>query len=238
MTKKPIALPTANEGSDGVICRKRPFWAEVILALDSWLRRRQGVFEYSHEPDCIFRAQLSRLYSEVLLSDGTFGRPGDRVIDLHFWNEHIPFTPLAGRSLAWGCRFNRAVAESLRELARFLISKPELFDINIIRADINLDSLPRIAARHGFESILDPAKVSPWECVHRFGENILFWLLTLACNSARAEPNKFWRKRQLMYLSRRVLERKHIAATRGHLTLALMSGTRESRSIQSTEART
>jgi hypothetical protein len=66
---------------------KRPLWGEFIFALDSQLRRREGVFEYSHKPDCIFRAQFSRLSSDVLLSDGTFGRLGDRVIDLHFWNE-------------------------------------------------------------------------------------------------------------------------------------------------------
>jgi hypothetical protein len=219
MTRKSIALSVANEGSDGVICRSRPVWAEVVLALDGWLRRRQGVFEYNHQPDCIFRAQLGRLCGEVLLSDGTFGRPGDRVIDLHLWNEHIPFTPLAGCSLAWGCRFNRAVAESLGELGRFLAGEPELVDINIIRASINLDTLARIAARHGFEFILDPVERSPRECVHRFGENILYWLLTRACNCARAEPSKFWRKRQLMYLSRGGLGRKHIVATRRHLTL-------------------
>jgi hypothetical protein len=56
----------------------------------SWLQRWEGVFEYSRKPDCIFRAQLSRLSSDVLLSDGTFGRSGDRVIDLHLWNEQIP----------------------------------------------------------------------------------------------------------------------------------------------------
>ena len=101
--------------------RKRPLWAEFIFALDSWLRRRQGVFEYSHKADCIFRAQLSRLSNNVLLSDETFGRPGDRVIDLHFWNEQIPVPPIEGYTLAWGCRFNRSVAESLRGLAQFLI---------------------------------------------------------------------------------------------------------------------
>jgi len=207
MTTKSTVVPLGSEGSDGgAICRQPPFWAKLILALDSWLRWRQGVFEYSHKPDCIFRAQISRLYGAVLLSDGTFGRPGDRVIDLHFWNEHIPFTPLAGRSLAWGCRFNRIMADSFRELDRFLMSKPDLFDISIIRADVNLDLLPRIVARHGFECIFDPVKLSPWECVHQFGENILYWLLTLACNSGRAGPNKFRRKRQLMYLSRRILE--------------------------------
>jgi len=88
--------------------RTRPLWAEFIFALDTWLRRREGVFEYSHKPDCILRAQLSRLTSDVLLSDGTFGRSGDRVIDLHFWNEQIPVKPVAGYSLAWGCRFNPA----------------------------------------------------------------------------------------------------------------------------------
>ena len=195
-------LPGANRHT-------RALWAEFVFALDSWLRRREGVFEYCHKPDCIFRAQLSRLSSDVLLSDGTFGRPGDRVIDLHLWNEQIPVTPIAGYSLAWGCRFNRSFAKSLRGLAQFLKSKPEFSDINIIRANINLDSLRHIATRHGFEAIRAPAKISAWEHVHRFGEDIVYWLLTLACNSGRFWPNEFWRCRQLMYLSRSVLDCKH-----------------------------
>lgn len=193
---------------------KRPVWAEFIFALDRWLQRQQGVFEYTHKPDCIFRVQLGRLHSEVVLADGTFGRPGDQVIDLHLWNEQIPAIPGTGPSLAWGRRFSRCFGESLHELARFLMSEPELLDITIIRANTNLDSLYRIAARHEFEAILDPVRLSPWECVHRFGENILYRLLTLACNSGGARPSTFWRSRKLIYLSRRVLERKHIAPTR------------------------
>jgi hypothetical protein len=196
--------------------RTRPLWAEFIFALDTWLRGREGVFEYCHKPDCILRAQLSRLSSDVLLSDGTFGRAGDRVIDLHFWNEHIPVKPVAGYSLAWGCRFNRSLGKSLRGLAQFLMSKPQLSDINIIRAITNLDSLHRIAARHGFTAIRDPVNPSLWEHVHRFGQNILYWLLTLACHSGRARPGKFSRTRQVIYLSRRGLDCKYIAAARGH----------------------
>ncbi len=119
------------ENRPGANRHTRPLWAEFIFALDSWLRRREGVFEYSHKPDCILRAQLSQLSSDVLLSDGTSGRPGDRVIDLHLWNEQIPVKPIAGYSLAWGCRFNRSLAKSLRGLAQFLMSKPQLSDINI-----------------------------------------------------------------------------------------------------------
>jgi hypothetical protein len=80
---------------------------------------------------------------------------------------------------------------------------------------MNLDSLYPIAARHGFETILDSVKLSPWEYLHRFGENILYWLLTLACSSGRVRPNKFWRSRQSMYLSRRELEQKQIVVGLG-----------------------
>ena len=175
----------------------------MIFALDGCLQRRAGVFEYSSTSGCIFRAQLGQLSRDVQLSDGTFGRPGDRVIDLHFWNEQIPVKPIASDSLAWGCRFSRSVAQSLRELAQFLISNPELADVNIIRANINLDLLDRIAARHGFEAVCDPVKPSTWERMHQFGENILFWLLAFACNPHGTRPDRFWRRRRLLYLSRR-----------------------------------
>jgi hypothetical protein len=203
------------ENRPGADRHKRPLWAELVFALDSWLRRREGVFEYSQTQDCILRAQLGRLSSDVLLSDGTFGRAGDRVIDLHLWNEQIPVKPIAGYSLAWGRRFNRSLVKSLRVLAQFLMSKPQFSDINIIRAITNLDPLHRIATRHGFEVIRDPVKLSPWEHVHRFGQNILYWLLTLACHSGRTRLRKFSRSRQVIYLSRRVLDCKYVAATRG-----------------------
>jgi hypothetical protein len=194
----------------GANCHRRPFWAKLIFALDRSLQRRAGVFEYSNKPDCIFRVQLSRLSSDVLLSDGTFGHVGDRVIDLHFWNEQIPVPPIAGYSLAWGCAFNRSIEESLRGLAKFLMRKPELSGIRIIRANINLEPLDRIAARHGFEAIRDPIKLSTREHMHQFGENVLFFLLVLACNTRGARLKTFWRRRQLLYLSRRVCDSKRL----------------------------
>jgi hypothetical protein len=218
MLKSSCVAPvhTDSENLPGANRHTRPLWAEFIFVLDSWLQWWGGVFEYSQKPDCIFRAQLSRLSSDVLLSDGTIGRSGDRVIDLHLWNEQIPVAPITGYSLAWGCRFSRGFAKSLGELAQSLANKPELSDINIIRANINLDPLYRIAARHGFETVRDPIKLSPWEHAHRFGQNILCWLLTLACHCGRTRPHNFWRSRQVVYLSRRALDCKYIAAARGH----------------------
>ena len=194
------------------------FWRSLVFALDRGLQRLQGIFEYTHKPDCFFRIRFNRLRTEVVLSDGTVGRRGDRVVELHLWNERIPAVPAKGPSLAWGRQFNRCFAESLRELARFLMSKPELRNITIIRANMSLgskaqsDSLYGIVSRHGFEVFPDEVGLSLPVHARRFGENILYWLLTLVSNPAAARSNKFWRTRSWIYLSRRVLERKYITA--------------------------
>jgi hypothetical protein len=47
---------------------------------------------------------------------------------------------------------------------------------------------------------------SCWERARWFGENILYWLLTIACNPAAGRLNKFWRSRTSIYLSRIILE--------------------------------
>jgi hypothetical protein len=52
---------------------KRPLLAELIFMLDRWLQRLQGIFEYTHKPDCFFRISFNRLRNEVVLSDGTVG---------------------------------------------------------------------------------------------------------------------------------------------------------------------
>lgn len=184
----------------------RPVWTKLIFAIDGCLQRQTGVFEYSAAPDCMFRAQLSRLSENIQLTDGTFGRRGDRIIDLHFWNEQIPVQGAGAGSLAWGCRFQRSFAKSLLMLAEFLQNNAALADVDIIRAEINLEMLDRIAERHGFEPFGGLGEPPTSKRVRQFGENILFWMLALACNSNGERPKQFWRRRKLLYLSRRTLD--------------------------------
>ena len=126
--------------------------------------------------------------------------------------------PAKGPSLAWGRQLDRCFAESLRELARFLMTKPELGNITIIRANMSLGSkaqsasLYGIVSRHGFEVFPDEVGLSLSVHARRFGENILYWLLTLVSNPAASRSNKFWRTRSWICLSRSVLERKYITA--------------------------
>ena len=132
---------------------KRPLLAELVFALDRGLQRLQGLFEYTHKPDCFFRIRFNRLRTEVVLSDGDGWPPRPTwVVELHLWNERIPAVPAKGPSLAWGRQFNRCFAESLRELARFLMTKPELGNITIIRANMSLGSKAQSASLYGIVS--------------------------------------------------------------------------------------
>jgi len=68
-----------------------PPWAKFIFALDSWLRRRGGCVRIQLHTGLHFFG-LSSADCPVMsyFPMERFGRPGDRVIDLHFWNEQIP----------------------------------------------------------------------------------------------------------------------------------------------------
>lgn len=192
--------------------------AALMEALDGRLRLRQGVSEYTRSPDCIFRIQVIVNGDELLLSDGTRVRPGDRLIDLHAWNEQIPLFPQEGPTLGWARHMSRAIDVSLRELALYLAARRELDDVTAIRGNITFgspersDQLARIAERYGFERIAAPSSRSLREQMHRFGENVLISMMVLARNAAALRPDSLRRDRTLMFLSRSVVERRYGSA--------------------------
>src|ERR1700722_18369879 len=91
----------------------RRWLVEALSAFDDWQRQRQAVFEYSHNPTCIFRLDITRAPRDVTLRDGTAVHAGDRVARLHFWNEQIPAIPPDGATIAWARRMKQAIAGSL-----------------------------------------------------------------------------------------------------------------------------
>ena len=98
----------------------RGWLGRFVFGLDDWLCRRFGVIEFSTHPDCIFRIELRRLDHAITLSGGTALRPGDAIVQLHFWTERVPQYDGAGAGFEFARRFNRALVFSLRELATFL----------------------------------------------------------------------------------------------------------------------
>ena len=184
----------------------------AVYGLDRWLRRLQGVYEYTANPICLFRINRGEADQTLTLSDGTRIRPGVPILNLHLWNEHMPPMPRDGATVAWARQTNRAVGTSLRELARWLAGQPDLADIAALRADMRLATgahsrqLMRIATHLGFESTAFRAETGS---LRQLGENILMYLLVLAANPAAIRTDVLRRDHALFYLSRAALERRY-----------------------------
>jgi hypothetical protein len=190
----------------------RRWLVEALSAFDDWQRQRQAVFEYSHNPTCIFRLDITRAPRDVTLRDGTAVHAGDRVARLHFWNEQIPAIPPDGATIAWARRMKQAIAGSLDELARYLATRPDLADVAVICGYVpsgtqsQSGQVARIMGYYGFEAIAETEPLRLGARLHRFGENILISMLVLAHNAAALRSDTLARVRVPIFVSRRALE--------------------------------
>jgi hypothetical protein len=202
-----VSTPVSNPGtvSGGALLE------QAVFGLDRWLRRRQGVYEYTADPACLFRINQGEAEQTLTLADGTHLRPGDPILNLHLWNEHMLAMPAQGPTIGWARQTHRAVDCSLRELVRWLVQQPDLDEIAALRADMRIGTadqtqqLVRITARYGFESAAIRVETGS---LRQLGENILMCLLVLAANPAAIRTDVLWRDHALVYLSRAALERR------------------------------
>src|SRR6516165_1858690 len=149
------------------------------------------------------------------LTDGTAGHAGERFIDLHLWNEHIPAMPKEGASIAWARQMSLCFQHSLRRLARHLASRPDLDDISLVRCTMMFasgernDQMVRLIGRYGFEFVPPTTTVTLGERARRLGENIFITLIVLARNQAALRRDTLRRGRTRVFMSRKVLEQRY-----------------------------
>lgn len=185
----------------------------LVTVIDRRLRALHGVTEYSHSSHCIFRIQVAASKRYVALADGTTIHIGDRIILLHLWNEHIPPFPLDGPTLGWAVGISRRLGKSLRELEKFLASRPDLDDIQAIKAEMTLSAAERgdqfflLASKYGFEPVEAP-KLGWLGRLHRLGENILIAMLVLRYNPASFRGDTLRRNGTPAFLSRTALRER------------------------------
>lgn len=190
---------------------RRGWLAAAVFALDEKLRRRESIYEYTDDPQCLFRIQRGTADRNVALRDGTILRKGDPVVRLHIWNEHMPAMSAGGPSVGWARDVKRRIELSLRELERHLATQPDCADVVAICGNMTLatpqqgDQLARIAARYGFEGAGESEPQRWYPSPRRLGENILMLLLVLAANPAAARFSILRRDRKPVYLSRTTL---------------------------------
>ncbi|MBU3887880.1 hypothetical protein [Methylosinus sp. KRF6] len=203
----------AQQGREGSPDGEYSLLKSSIRALDAYLRRRQGVYEYSNLGQCLFRVQLVESTIDAILGDGTPLRRGAPILDLHIWNEHVPRTPQGGPNLGWARQLDRCIDASLRELAAHLARNRTLDGVSAVRGNLSLgaqsrsNQIARVASRFGFEQLPTP-RLSHKERLHWFGENILISMLVLAENASALHADTLFRCRTLTYISRNNLERR------------------------------
>jgi len=196
------------------LTHSHPWLAQVLFSLDSRLRRRHSVFEYTKHPSCVFRVDITQASRTLKLRDGTRLTPGQRIARLHLWTENVPPVPQSGATIAWARQMQRRMAVSLRELERYLAALPELDDVAAVCAIVpsatktQREQLARIMGYYGFEAIAAPQHLSFSGRLHRFGENILISLIVLAHNAAALRLDTLNRVRLSVYLSRQTLEER------------------------------
>lgn len=166
----------------------------------------------------MFRVQRGQADGELRLSDGTQLRPGAPVLNLHFWNEHVPVIGPNGITINWAREMTRRVELSMYALARHLKWTRGLDDIVAIRGDMRLGTaaqngqLVRIAARYGFEPAASGQSVFGPATLKLLAENVFICLLVLATNPAALRAPVLRRSHKLVYLSRAALETRYAPA--------------------------
>lgn len=142
----------------------------LVRFIDSTLRRAQHVYEFTDDPKCILRIQVTRASRPLHLQGQTVDK-GEPVLFLHLWNEHVPIIPAAGPDLDWAMKMRRTFVHSLYGVGRQLVQDPRLANIRAVGGPTGVlvpgaSSAAKLMERLGFE-------VMPYHVLTgRFGE---FW---------------------------------------------------------------
>ena len=170
----------------------------IVRAFDRFLCRLQGVFVYWDDPECFFRVQIARAPHKIVLPD-TEVPAGEKVLGLHFWNEHMPVLPPEGGDLAMALRASRMVVRSFRVLAREMHRDPRMAGVKALGGATALFALgddsggEKLFTRLGFT-------MSPYQTpLGRFGEfweNLYSWALIWAYNAISLRQRRFVKLRR------------------------------------------
>lgn len=162
----------------------------------------------------IFRIHNAEASEALQLSPQVQIRPGDPVVHLHLWNEHMPPIGPDGPTLKWAMRLSRQLAFSLMELSRHLARTPELKPVRAVCGEMTVawprqtQVLARIVKHLGFTVLPGPTP-SLRERFHRGGENILTLLIVSTSNPGALRGGIFSRGHIRMCMPRAVLDRRY-----------------------------
>ena len=162
-----------------------------IFQLDRVLRRWQGIYEFCKADDCLLRVAISRAKKPLALPDGSEIRPGDEIIEIHWWNEHVARLVADKPALARAKCLLALVQHSFEQLAQYLVTAPEAKNVRFVHGNAVLPMRSRrneIAVRvqqYGFW-VVQPG-VGFLERLHDYFEKYLVWALLWAFHHHKPE---------------------------------------------------
>ena len=170
----------------------------LFRGLDALLRRANGVFVFSEDPQCILRLSLGTAPHPLRLP-GALIESGASVLVIHLWNERLPAFPTEGPDLAWGGKILRSFRRSLGAVASYMVQSPEL---SKVRAVGGATSLPFGGVHAGGGRLLQALGFtvlpyrSPLGAFGVFWENFYAWMLIWTYNPGSLPYRRFWRMRR------------------------------------------
>lgn len=147
----------------------------------------------------------------VRLSDGSVVGAGDPIVELHFWNEHLPSMPADGPSPGWARSFARQTAKSLFLLEGCLSRDHALDEVVAVTGLCPFGSrlgeaqVIRTCKRFGFDLV----EAAPDGRVHMVFDSMLLWGLGWAFNRPALRGKGLLRHRYSLWISRAALHARY-----------------------------
>ncbi len=189
---------------------------KIVRKIDATLRDFYNIFDYCQDDDCMLRMSFTNSERDITLSDGTQITKGQKVVELHFWNEHMPQMPKSGPDMAWALAFRRKVIHSLKNLSSYIETNPEMKDISAFFGDPpfsgqeSMSPLMEMVRRWGFDVVEKEAPEGIWERFVAFWEKVYTLMLVWVYNPGSLKNKDAWvRNRDELWISRGLLINKY-----------------------------
>lgn len=204
--------------------RQRPFEIAsqavdvFVRRLDAYMRRRQGIIEFTTDKHCVLRVSARPAYVGEWLPGGRLAVPGEWVGEFHLWNEHIPPMPPGGADMIWGALMRRRLRRSLLLMAEFVQSNPRFANVSVFcgesafAAGKSLYHTRGMATFFGFEITENRRRDGFWGWWSRLGEAIYLWGMVRTFNPGALKPKSLMRPVWFQFwLTREMLLKKYCA---------------------------
>jgi hypothetical protein len=152
-----------------------------VRRLDAFLRRCEGIIEFTQDEQCILRFSVRRACKEEILPSGHRVAVGDPIGEIHLWNEHLPLMTPGGAEMVWGMQVRRRLQRSLSQLAAFVESDPRFDEIKVFCGETacaphkSADQTRRMAAFFGFQIKENIRCGGMFGWLKRLGQAIYIW---------------------------------------------------------------